>query len=583
MRDCHVRRLAIQAPHAAAAAHGAVLVEDALRTASLPGESSRLLIVRKLHIGAIPAGSNATVVSRRIEAALAQLPVQAVAAADPAAAGAAAVYFADEVEACVQLAVLGARGQAPDAWFWPRAVAGWRNGYGAPYAVRCALGAAARRQDGPDAAAHAIRRVVAALLAAGLLDTALAALGPEDGPVLLRLCGWRLPALGDGAAGQAAHVQPGSSVAQSAVMRRHSARLQRWAAAWGAGDARTLWLAAALLAVEQGDRSAQARAGGDALAQQAGALVEQLTVPPARRTGEAAHTQRSSVAPLPPGDEGASAGVAPSSPPSSPPAGPAASGAFRLSESSASSPAPSAGAPQLGESESAPGGLHSLSGPQASSPAPSAGAGTTPDTAASAPADSAAGPPVWWRGLPLLPTAAAGLWFLLPVLARLGIRVWLDEQFGMTGAEPSLAFVLPWRILAELARRADTPPLDPVWAVMRDGGVLQQGAETEFLKETRFPVSSDNAGQSVIWWCDQVQEWCAALPNQGERGLTLESIVRRRGWLYMTATHIDVFFDLTQADLRLRRLGLDLDPGWLPWLRRVVTFYYEAGLVEVSG
>jgi len=166
------------------------------------------------------------------------------------------------------------------------------------------------------------------------------------------------------------------------------------------------------------------------------------------------------------------------------------------------------------------------------------------------------------------------------VLARLGIRVWLDEQSGMAGAEPSLTFVLPWRILAELARRADTPPLDPVWAVMRERGVLQQGAETEFLKETRFPVSNDDAGQSVIWWCDRVQEWCAALPNQGERGLSLESIVRRRGWLYTTATHIDVFFDLTQTDLRLRRLGLDLDPGWLPWLRRVVTFYYEAGLAQ---
>ena len=563
MRDCHVRRLVIQAPDAATAARGAVLVEDALRTASLPGESSRLLIVRKLHIGALPVGANATAVSRRIEAALAQTPVQAVAAADPAAASAAAVYFADEVEACVQLAVLGARGHAPDAWFWPRAVVGWRNGYGAAYAVRCALGAAARRPEGPEAAAHAVRRVVAGLLAAGVLDAALAALEPEDGPVLLRLYGWRPPAPSAGAAAEAVHVQHALSAQQVSIVRRHFSRLGRWAAAWGAGDARTLWLAAALLAVEQGDRRSQTQTGSSILAQEAGTLVQQVIAPPAQRMGKE------------------SAGPAPATSPLVGPAVPAAQ------------PSPSAGAPQLRELGSSPAGLHPPPEAQASSFASSAGAQPPLDDAEEAPgaamaaqADPAA--PIWWRGLPLLPTAAAGLWFLLPVLARLGIRAWLDEHWdmaGVGGSDTNPEFGLPWQVLAELARRAETPPLDPVWAVLR------QGAETEFFKqtqlaETRFLVSSDGAGQPVAWWCDRVQEWCASLYETefrhglDEGGLPLAAIVRRRGWLYTTATHIDVFFDLAQADLRLRRHGLDLDPGWLPWFRRVVTFYYEAGLAQ---
>jgi hypothetical protein len=35
-----------------------------------------------------------------------------------------------------------------------------------------------------------------------------------------------------------------------------------------------------------------------------------------------------------------------------------------------------------------------------------------------------------------------------------------------------------------------------------------------------------------------------------------------------------VFFDLAAADVRVRRSGLDIDPGWVPWLGRVVRFHY---------
>jgi len=31
---------------------------------------------------------------------------------------------------------------------------------------------------------------------------------------------------------------------------------------------------------------------------------------------------------------------------------------------------------------------------------------------------------------------------------------------------------------------------------------------------------------------------------------------------------------LAQADIRLRRAGFDIDPGYLPWLDTVVHFHY---------
>jgi len=54
----------------------------------------------------------------------------------------------------------------------------------------------------------------------------------------------------------------------------------------------------------------------------------------------------------------------------------------------------------------------------------------------------------------------------------------------------------------------------------------------------------------------------------------LGTLVLRPARLALTPTHADVFFALDAADLRVRRAGLDIDPGWVPWLGRVLAFHY---------
>ena len=49
---------------------------------------------------------------------------------------------------------------------------------------------------------------------------------------------------------------------------------------------------------------------------------------------------------------------------------------------------------------------------------------------------------------------------------------------------------------------------------------------------------------------------------------------RRPARLDLTSTHADVWLGMDQTDLRVRRAGLDLDPGWVPWFGRVVRFHY---------
>ena len=67
-----------------------------------------------------------------------------------------------------------------------------------------------------------------------------------------------------------------------------------------------------------------------------------------------------------------------------------------------------------------------------------------------------------------------------------------------------------------------------------------------------------------------MRRWCRLRARIG-----LADLVRRPGRVIATRTHIDVFFDPRHVEMRVRRAGLDLDPGWVPWLGRVVLFHYE--------
>jgi hypothetical protein len=83
-----------------------------------------------------------------------------------------------------------------------------------------------------------------------------------------------------------------------------------------------------------------------------------------------------------------------------------------------------------------------------------------------------------------------------------------------------------------------------------------------------LPRRSD-AAVLVGAWQVAARRWLAAYAD-----VTLGGLIRRPGYVALTRTHLDVFFALRDADIRVRRAGLDLDPGWLPWYGRVVLFHY---------
>ncbi|WP_332739570.1 hypothetical protein [Hydrogenophaga sp.] len=145
-------------------------------------------------------------------------------------------------------------------------------------------------------------------------------------------------------------------------------------------------------------------------------------------------------------------------------------------------------------------------------------------------------------------TSVGGLLFLLPVLEGLGFAAWQAQHAD----QPLCA-----TILRQALRHLRVAGTDSAWALVDS---LPSGAGP-------WPQSH---GEMAAAWLDA----CRRHLYRAER-LSLARVCRRPARLRWSATHLDVQLDLGQADIRVRRQGLDLDPGWLPWLGRVVTFNYQ--------
>ena len=150
-----------------------------------------------------------------------------------------------------------------------------------------------------------------------------------------------------------------------------------------------------------------------------------------------------------------------------------------------------------------------------------------------------------------LHTRCAGALFWL---ARIPVDEVLRELEAADAAWPLF--------LRELAFALDVPPDDPVLQAFC-GGEAPHGdappALTEFARR-----------QAAAW-----EQWLAvAAPDLPPP--RLQAVCQREGRLRMEPGWIELHLALSSVATPVRRLGLDLDPGWLPWLGCVVRIIYEA-------
>ncbi|WP_407279211.1 hypothetical protein U5817_24825 [Aromatoleum evansii] len=208
---------------------------------------------------------------------------------------------------------------------------------------------------------------------------------------------------------------------------------------------------------------------------------------------------------------------------------------------------------------------------RATPPAPTANAKIHGNLAADAPSDApptapsrvsstAASPAV-------LPPAAdvdfhtrgGGFFFLLNVLNLPALRDW-----RATLAEPHAG----WRELLRLALRLDFTPDAPLAAFLADACALNLD-----VRPDDDPVA---ALAALPPGADPAPVHHAALRHYGDTALAA-ALAERPAHVRATASHLDVHLRLNEIHLDIRRCGLDLDPGWLPWLGCVVRFHYDSG------
>src|SRR5262249_51605130 len=81
--------------------------------------------------------------------------------------------------------------------------------------------------------------------------------------------------------------------------------------------------------------------------------------------------------------------------------------------------------------------------------------------------------------------------------------------------------------------------------------------------------------------CPKVQEmFYGAHLERARRDVALSALARlvlRPARLDVSPPHADLYFRASTLDLAIRRAGWDIDPGWVPFLGRVIRFHYEDG------
>ena len=154
---------------------------------------------------------------------------------------------------------------------------------------------------------------------------------------------------------------------------------------------------------------------------------------------------------------------------------------------------------------------------------------------------------------PGLPIAHGGVFYLINVLSRPEARALITAHAPAPGDSDG------WALLWDLGRRLGLGP-DPALAA--------------FFAE-RLDLGRDHSP-----WELPAQDLGRVLHDLGLRLYGPEmfgaALLAVPGRLHHTPSHLDIDLPLAAVRVEVRRVALDVDPGWVPWLGRVVAFRYLA-------
>lgn len=588
----HVHLVRLNAPSEALVKRGAILLEDALHTASLPGiEDGRLLIIRFLNVGNIDTRQSAASLALIVEKRLWQLSSTAIHAENPGANDALAVYFRDETEPYICLAKRLAQQASTHAWFWSKAIPDWQPNLSKNEALHRLIFGVMQISS----KMVAVVALITELLEVKAIDPLLSVLSEQDGAALLRICGWLKPDIA------IAFVQPLTTTHYLLSNSAWFDLLQRWAGRWGSDDTRSIWLAAIALIAEK-----PVRVLDPLLMYQAQQLITQVTAwTDTRKAGEEGTRKQS--------DKTIENSLSIFSSPSS---------LFLEKETSKQEHTDK-------EDKTIENSLAIFSSPSSLFLEKGTSKQEHTDNEDKTIESSFLTLPTSpsseqnWSEIPRL-TEYAGLFFLFPLLNSLDITAFLASHPHFIELD------LPRRLLYAVGQRLCIPADDPLWTMLTEVDFTTKFTHSEFIVPASWRLGVWKAGTFTIhrviddvntrvlfddsrrlalalWqgkasdrlrdligensfrkdnsvviptnylviihtWLTAMRRWCRRYAHIG-----LHDLVHRSGRVLISRTHVDILFNHQQADIRIRRVGLDINPGWVPWFGRVVTFHYLYG------
>ena len=197
-------------------------------------------------------------------------------------------------------------------------------------------------------------------------------------------------------------------------------------------------------------------------------------------------------------------------------------------------------------------------------------ADATPGHVAAEAGTDDAGPDDGFRGLP---TEWGGLLFLLNLAPAAGLP-------HVVLAEPDLGGrSLPWLLQAAAVTLLPVPGDDPALAAFAGLGP----AEPSPWRTGPPATASETRAVRRL-----AERWAgaaaAALGRPAAEGAaTVRALAARRGTVVFAPAWIEVVFALDEVDVGVRVAGLDLDPGWIPWLGCVLRYRYKPGRSITHG
>ena len=605
----YVRKLRITSGDRNSAKRCLTKMEDAFNTASIPGlPHNGILYVRHFDLGTFSATWSSTTLSLLIEDKIRNLSSEAVRVDEQEHPNASVVWFSDPVQPYIILAGLIAEGKTPSAWYWRCAVPEWKPEMTKSQALMFLTAGAMQTPAGTLAAA----RLMDSLLESNRLDRYLEHFTPQNAISLLHEAGIRLYQLENRQTSLTAPLSPTQLL--NPTWQRS---IIKWVKIWGMQDARTLLLVY-LAILNRNPAMAESPDVLIAVRQVAGILKEPENINPATDGDlaiEAANLLKPNAldnsmkegvelfAPLEvvyPDDEGSrQSGITEKKIQS------------KKESDRSDHTAPTNKTTRFGVSDQKQPEQQTHSK-----------AGQSFNDAALLHKEIVA------RERLLLTGALsrfAGLILLIPLLNFLNIKDILKRYTRFVYSN------FPARILKMVANRFRIPLEDPVYQFIPEFVEIEDSRVLHFVAPDFWEglvFSPEVQKRALIRYqvADLKQRWLLTdetrsiilalgtatqlelLPDwlkkctfekvkevqshpdldsladtfiiMAERylrrfaGFGLRTLVKRMGVIATTRTHVDVVFDLRYADVRIRSIGLDIDPGWVAWFGRIIQFHY---------